>query len=563
VLSCIRIAQLAIVDTVEVDFGRGLNVITGETGAGKSILVTALKLLLGARARPDAVRGGAEQAEVEALFVDHGSGARLAALGLPDDDELVIRRVIQSGGRSRAYVNGSLATASQLAALASGLVDISSQHEHHTLVDASTHLAWLDAFSELGGLAQRMSDLYGALASLSRDLEREREQAAERASREDLLRWQIDEIDRTSPRVGEESALADEIGRLRHVARLQSVAVAAEDALVAGQGTVGTRLARAIVDLRDAAHIDGSLGAFADRLESVRAEVDDIARDLGRYARRSHADPSRLAEAEERLQALRRLARKYGGELEAVLAHRAVAERALASFDGVEERIEGLAARVSAARDEALIVAKELSARRLDHATRLGDAISGELGSLGMGGARVLVDVAPLDGLGGLDVGGHRIAAHGLDRVEFLIAPNRGEEPRPLKKVASGGELSRALLALKRVLAGLGNHRGTWVFDEVDTGVGGAVGEVLGRKLGEIARHHQVLCITHLPQVASLGDTHLRVQKHEVDGRTVSTIVQLDPGRRLDEIARMLGGLRVSETTRRAAAEMLQAGAVR
>ncbi len=559
-LSCLRIRQLAIVSELDVEFGPGLNVISGETGAGKSILVSALKLVLGGRARPDMVRSGADQAEIEALF-DVGDDAafqgRWAALGLPADDELVIRRIIQSNGRSRAYVNGSLATANQLAELAAGLVDISSQHEHQTLVDASCHLGYLDAFAGHAAEVAEIGAIHTEVLGLVLALNGERARVSERTEREDLLRFQVGEIDRLAPKAGEEESVTVELSRLRHADRLGRVTAGAEQALYAGEPAVCDVLGRLAGEIDELSRLDAALTPFAERLDATRLEIEDLARELGRYSRTMDSDPGRLGELEERLHGLRRLMRKYGGTLEGVLEHRQRAAEELAGLDGAEARIEELEARVQEVCGRAGALAHKLSERRKAASIRLGKAITEELASLGMGGARVEVAVAPLEeGDAGPVVGGARLSATGIDRVEFLIAPNRGEDPRPIRRVASGGELSRSLLALKRVLSGLGPV-GTYIFDEVDTGVGGAVAEVIGHKLREVARHHQVLCITHLPQVASLGDRHLRVKKEEVDGRTVSSILPLSREERVEEIARMLGGLRISDLTRQAAAEML------
>jgi DNA repair protein RecN (Recombination protein N) len=560
VLACLRIHELAIVPELEVPFGPGLVVVTGETGAGKSILVNALKLVLGERARPDLVRSGAEQAEVEALFHLDGDAAiraRLDANGIPGGDDLVIRRVVGANGRSRAYVNGRLVTASQLVAVATGLVDISSQHEHQSLVDAGSHLGWLDMFAGHGELLGTVASAHDALAGLVADVADARSRLSDRSAREDLLRFQLGEIEKIRPVPGEEAQLVEEISRLRHAERLVTACQGAEEALWSGEGAVAGRLARVAAQIGEAARFDRELEPFADRVEAARVELEEVGRELGRRSRGFDGDPARLGEIEDRLHGVRRLARKYGGSLEAALAFREEAARELSGLDDAEGKLESLEKSLERAREQAGEAAHRLSLRRREEAGRLGSAITAELDSLGMGGARVEVAVEPAQpGQGDLVVQGARLSRAGIDRVEFLIAPNRGEEPRPLRKVASGGELSRALLALKRVLAGLGPG-GTYVFDEVDSGVGGAVAEAIGRKLRDVARHHQVVCITHLPQVAALGDLHLRVRKGDQDGRTVSSIARLSAKERVEEVARMMGGARVTDTTKKAARELL------
>ncbi|MCA9529148.1 MAG: DNA repair protein RecN [Myxococcales bacterium] len=558
-LTCLRVSDFAIIDRLELELGEGLNVVTGETGAGKSILVSALQLVLGGKGGAEGVRTGADAAEVEALFAvdDDAVRARLADAGLAAGDELVIRRVVQASGRTRGYVNGRLATARQLATLAAGLADISSQHEHHTLIDPGTHLGFLDAFGHHDAAQAEVAQAYRAAREAAGRLAELEDAARDRADREDLLRYQVGEIDRIDPEPGEDERLGVERARLRHAHRLVSAAGGAEETLYAEDGAVCERLARVASEVRAAAELDPALAPVADQLETALAQLEDAAGELGRYARDLDVDPARLEVVEERLDALGRLERKYGGSIDAALAHRAQAADALDALD----RHDDLVREAERARDEALRSAAEaalaLRAKRHAAAKRLGAAIAAELRGLGMGEAEVQVALAPLEGKRSeLQVDGARLSESGIDRAEFLIAPNPGEKARPLRKVASGGELSRAMLAIKRVLAGLG-PLGLYVFDEVDAGVGGAVAEVIGRKLREVSRHSQVLCITHLPQIAVYGDTHFRVAKQVAGGRTVSTVEALDPEERLEEVARMLGGVRITRRTRDAAAEML------
>jgi len=559
-LTHLRVRRFAIIDQLEVAFGPGLNVVTGETGAGKSILVSALQLVLGAKARPEMVRTGAERAEVEALFDIREDGAarsRLLAMGI-EDEELVVRRVVEAEGRTRAYVNGKLATAAQLAELAAGLVDISSQHQHHTLADSGTHLGFLDGFAGLGRERAELAERWRTWVA-ARTLADEADAAARaRGDREDLLRFQLSEIGKLAPKPGEEELLAEQIGRLRHGAQLAGLTTRAEEALYSGEADVVGQLGRIVADLESGARVDPALAPLAEQLAGARAEVEDVGRELGRYGRTLRADPERLAELEERQHQLRRLARKFGGTLTEALAYREVAQAELDALGGAEERAGVLRAAADAALAEVTVLARAISARRHAEAAQLGAAITEELASLGMGEARVEVAVAVEERPGEVLVDGGRLGATGFDRVEFLIATNRGEAPRPLRKVASGGELSRALLALKRVLAAQGPV-GLYVFDEVDTGVGGAVAEVIGRKLHEVSQHHQVLCITHLAQIAVYADTHFQVRKEVVDDRTRSAVRLLTAGERDDEVARMVGGIHVGEGTRRAAREMIRA----
>lgn len=569
-LSHLHVRDLAIIDSVDVAFGPGLNVITGETGAGKSILVMAIDLLLGGRGRSDAVRSGAENAEVEAVFDvadDPVLRARLEEAGFGADDELGVRRVLEARGRGRTYLNGRATTAAVLSEIATGLADISSQHEHHTLTDPRSHLQFLDLFGDLTDARAELESVVGRLAETSRRVANLDADERTRAERLDMLRFQVSEIDAADLRPDEDVTLRVERERLRHAERLCAAAARSEEALYGRDGAICGELARLAAELEELRAFDPTLAESARVLEAARADLEDAALGLGRYARTVTVDPARLGEVEERLHAIDRLVRKYApvagstqadGSVASVLAH---AARAREELNGLESHDEVLA-RAVAERDTALdragTLARALSHRRRDAAERLGHAISAELGSLGMGNAKVTVEVTPASAADGdLVVDGARLGRHGIDFVEFLIAPNPGEDARPLGRIASGGELSRAMLAIKTVLSGLG-PAGTYVFDEVDAGVGGAVAEVVGSKLRQVADHHQVVCITHLPQIAVFADRQFVVRKGTTaDGRTVSRIEALGERERLDEIARMLGGVKIGPKTRAAAGEML------
>lgn len=561
-LLCLRVRNFAIIDQLEVELGPGLNVLTGETGAGKSILVDALKLISGAKARPGLVRSGAESAEVEALF-DVGDDptvqARLEAGELSvGGEEMVLRRVIAPTGRTRAYVNGRLASAAQLGELALGLVDISSQHEHHTLVDPSCHLRFLDAFARLDDDRTAVAKAFSAFSQATSAMQDQVDTSRDRVEREDLLRYQIQEIEALDPQPGEDASLSAERQVQRHAERLASLTAAADDALYSSDQALCSSLSRISQDVREAASLDAKLKGLADQLEDAHAELEDAARELGSYARSVTTDQGRLAELEERLNEIGKLTRKYGGSIEAMLAHCKEARAELEGLDRSEERLAELTRQLESARKAATQSALELSRARKKAAQKLATAISQELATLSMGDARVRVDVMAAEGGDPLlSVDGARLSATGIDRVEFMIATNPGEPPQPLSKIASGGELSRAMLAVKRVLAGLG-PAGLYVFDEVDAGVGGAVAEVIGRKLQEVSQHHQVICITHLPQIAVFAETHYRVTKAVDGGRTRSNIEQLSTQKQREEIARMLGGVTITKKTREAAREMLR-----
>jgi DNA repair protein RecN (Recombination protein N) len=564
VLLQLSIRNVVLIERLALELGAGFSAITGETGAGKSMVVDALSLVLGGRARPELVRTGTDEAEVEALFEVSPSSpaaAQLDAAGIPGGREIVVRRVVQAEGRSRAYINGRMCTAAQLAGVAPELCDIASQHESVALTDPATHIEYLDAFGRLEGERARVAEHVDGLSQVVRELHEATARERGRVEREDFLRWQIREIDDVDPKEGEEASLAAERGRLRHADKLQGATRRTAERLDEGEGALCDELARLAGEIDQAAAIDPSLAAFARTLESTRTELAEASRELSRYAESIEANPERLAEVEERSFRLQKLLHKHGPTTTELLAHRAGLARELESLSTASARIAELETARAARAAEVGAAARSLSRKRRDAADKLADAIGRQLSQLGMGRAKVVVDVSPTAAAGdALLVDGARLTRTGIDRVEFLIAPNRGEDPRPLRKIASGGELSRALLALKRVLAGQG-PAGTYVFDEVDAGVGGAIAEVIGHAIADIARHRQVLCITHLPQIAALADTHFVVDKAESRGRTTTTVRRLAASERVEEIARMIGGLKVGEAARRAAEELLAAKA--
>jgi DNA repair protein RecN (Recombination protein N) len=570
VLVQLSVRNVALIERLSLELSPGFNVLTGETGAGKSMLVDALSLVLGGRARPEILRTGTDEAEVEALFeVAPGSRALavLEAAGIPCERELVVRRVVQGRQdlRSRAYVNGRLCTASQLGAIAADLCDIASQHESVSLTDPATHVEYLDAFGGLDAQRVEVAGEVEALVRINDELQAALALERGRAEREAFLRWQMAEVDELDPREGEETELEHERARLRHAERLEGVTRRASERLYEGEGALCDELARLGAELEQAAGIDGSLAPHARAVQAARAELSDAARALGHYADGVEASPARLAQVEDRTFALRKLLQKHGPTTADLLAYRAGLATELEAFATASDRASALQVERDERIARAAAAARALSQRRRDAAEALADAIGAQLGQLGMGRARVVVEVTPSSGGAGgaaaLVVDGARLSRSGIDHVEFLIAPNRGEEPRPLRKIASGGELSRALLALKRVLAEKG-PAGTYVFDEVDAGVGGAVAEVIGRSIAEIAKHRQVLCITHLPQIAALADAHYVVDKSETRGRTHASVKRLSRAERVGEVARMIGGIKVGDAARKAAAEMLstQAG---
>ena len=560
VLTCLRVRSFAIIEALEVEFDAGLNIVTGETGAGKSILVDALQLVLGARGRPEVVRTDAEAAEVEALFDLSDQPETLASLrdqGVETDAELLIRRVVSATGRTRAYINGRLATLAQLKEVTKGLADISSQHEYHSLADSRHHLTYLDAFASHASLVEEVGQAHAALVEAAARLEEVVTEERGKADREDLLRYQVNEIETLRDALENEEALVVERERLRHAEKLGAAAGAAEAQLYSDDDSICGAVSRIASSVEQASSFDPSLEPMAAQVREALLQLEDAASELGSYARDLSFDPNRLEALEDQADRLSRVKRKYGDTGAEILAYRDRAAAELDSLERYEERLDRYQREFDEALEEASRAALALRGKRQSAAVKLSKAISKELSSLGMGEAKVTVELAALEGgPRELQVRGARLSPTGIDHAELLIAPNRGEEAKPLRKIASGGELSRAMLAIKRVLAGLG-PASLYVFDEVDAGVGGAVAEVIGRKIHEVAQHSQVLCITHLPQISAYADAHYRVHKEVVGKRTKSDIRLLSDKERLEEIARMLGGVTVTDQARAAAQALL------
>lgn len=561
-LVTLRVKNFILMDALEFELEPGFNVLTGETGAGKSIVVGALSLVLGGRASAEQVRPGADEAEIEALFDVRGSDRLLALLdaaGVASDGDLVIRRVVQANGRSRAYLNGRLCTAGELQALAPELADVASQHESVALTDPSTHLDYLDRFARLVDARNELSAEVERLAELVTELRAARDAERGRGEREAFVAFQLQAIDALAPHAGEMEELAAERNRLRHTGRLLDTTRRVASRLDQGEDAICDEIARLAKDLYAVAELDPTLEVQARALEGCFGELSEVARDVGRYAERTEADPSRLLEVEERLYRLEGLLRQHGPTLEDVLATRERLAAELAVLANVEGRVAALEQAKRAQLEVAAERARKLSAKRKRAAGTLGAAISAELVDLGMGGARVVVEVAALGGeRGELSIDGARLGHDGIDRVEFLISPNKGIEPRPLRKIASGGELSRALLALKRALAECG-PAGLYVFDEVDAGVGGAVADKLGRAIADVARHHQVLCVTHLAPIAAFADAHFVVTKQNSGGVAKSGVARVERKERVTELARMLSGAKITDASLRAASELIRA----
>ena len=547
-LRFLRIRHLAVIDAAEVEFEPGLNVLTGETGAGKSILVEAVGLLLGGRASGDLVRTGEEGAAIEAIFESGG-------------EELIVRREITAQGRSRAFVNGALATAGALKELSSRLIELHGQHEHQTLLDPSTHLGVLDTFGALDVTATAAA--FEAMQAAREELARVRTSAHDRDARHDLITFQLGELVKAaltdSGEDAELAALRQVLANAERVERLCAESYASlyerDDAILATLGGVWRRVS-------ELAALDPRFAPYLDARDGIKSQLEDLAGFLRKYADGVDASPARLQQVEERLALLERLKRKYGPTLADAVARREALRRELTDLGRGDERIEELERELAAARTAFTGRAAELSKARRRAATAFARDLEALLGSLAMERTRFEVRFDDAAGESAWN-------ARGIDAAEFFVSPNPGEELRPLARIVSGGELSRIMLGIKTLTA-TSRHGFTeagerppsasapgLIFDEVDAGIGGRVADVVGRTLRTLGSAFQVLCITHLPQIAAAADTHFAIEKRVDGGRTRTTVRRLDEAGRVEELARMLGGERVTDGIRASAREIL------
>ncbi|NOK35092.1 DNA repair protein RecN [Corallococcus exercitus] len=534
----LRISNVAVIEEVEVAFGAGLTVLTGETGAGKSILVDALGLLLGGRADADVIRAGCEDAAVEGVFARTPVlAARLEELGLPDlGEEVLVRRVLGRTGRGKVYVNGALVTLGVLGKLTRGAVDIAGQHEHVSLFDSGLHRVLLDKY---GGLEEALA-AYGREWANLREVDSRMDALggddAKVRERAEFLRFQLDEITRLDPESGEDVKLDAERRRLGSAQKLKRHGAEAE-LLVSGEAPSAVEIVgRALGLVHEGVKLDATLAPVAQSLSTALSELEEAARRLNRYVEGLESDPGRLGEVEERLDALKRLCRKHGVTLDGVLKKRGELETELGTLENRREILEELNQERKRVEERARKAALALSRARKASAGAFSQQVREGLGGLAMGKAAFEVRVTA----------GETLRPDGLDEVEFFFSANPGEPARPLAKVASGGEASRLLLALKRALAD-SDACGCYILDEADAGVSGAIADVVGRMIREVSSHRQVLCITHLPQVAAYADAHLLIKKSVKGERTVSQVLPLAAGaERTQELARMMSGVEVT-----------------
>jgi DNA repair protein RecN (Recombination protein N) len=537
-LRFLSIQNLAVIDTLALEFTSGLNVLTGETGAGKSILVEAVGLLLGARATPDLVRTGADIAAVQAVFDGEGG------------EDLILRREVSSAGRTRGFVNGALATAANLREVGAKLVDLHGQHEHQALLDPASHLHVLDQHAGLIELRDETARAFDAFRKLAAAFGQAQADEREKSARAELAAFQLGEIDRARLRPGEDEELLTLRQLLSSAERVRRLCDEGYALLYESDQAVLANLSRAWKKVEELAALDPKAAPYLDGRATITSQLDDVARFLRGYGAGIDASPARLQEVEDRLALIERLKRKYGPTLGDVVARGSRLRGELAVLESIEDQIATLSRSVEQARAAYLERAGALSEARRAAAALLSHAIEKQLGELALERCRFEVRFSRRD------APESRWTADGVDEIEFFLSLNPGEDPRPLARIVSGGELSRIMLALK-TLASTDQPGKSLVFDEVDAGIGGRVADAVGNKLKRLGSRFQVLCITHLPQIAAYGDAHFHISKRVKHGRTVTDVSRLDRAGRVDELARMLAGAQVSDRARATARELL------
>lgn len=534
----LAIRNLAVIESVAVDFERSFNILTGETGAGKSILVEAVGLLLGGRATQDLIRTGEDLATVEAIFEDE------------DGAELIVRREITSQGRSRAFINGALATAAALKDLSNRLVELHGQHEHQQLLDPTQHLALLDGWAGHDELRREVSAAFTTVRGLREQLDRLRMDDRERAARLELVEFQLNELQKANLQTGEDETLANDRQLLRSADTIQRLCSESYAELYDGESAALVALGHIWKRVGELAAIDPRFAPYLDAREGIKAQLEDLAFTLRDFADGIDASPGRLQQVEDRLALIERLKRKHGGTLEDAIAHRDKLAAEHKALTGGQSSIAEIEQQLLDAGRSFLKSARQLSTKRRDASAKFARAIEAELADLAMEKTKFEVRLVTSEADG-------QWTDAGIDSGEFFLSPNVGEEPRPLAKIVSGGELSRVMLALKTLAAADADASKTLIFDEVDAGIGGRVATVVGKKLASLGDRFQVLCITHLPQIAACGRTHFLIEKRIQGRRTVTSVERLDGESRIGEIARMMGGAAAGEKVLESARELL------
>lgn len=552
-LTELRIQNFAIIDDLQLSLEPGFVVLTGETGAGKSIIIDAVEMLLGGRADSTAIRSAADVAIIEGHFIiDEDIQTEVHRIlereGLLDDPRyLVLSREIRREGRNVARVNGRVTTLSLLGELGDWLVDVHGQSEHLSLRRVAEHVHLIDRYAKLDDLRSRYEEAYSQLRQVRAELKTLRANEREAQSRSDYLAFQIEEIEAAHLQIEEEQELREERTRLANTEQLTRLSAEVVDTLAGGvnrRDAAMDNLGRAVDALADLAEIDESMKPLEDRAQALMEDIADLSRTLRRYQEEVNFNPQRLNEVEDRLNLIQALKRKYGGSIEAVLQQAELARQELDSITHAEQRIETLQSEEQDLLERLAELGVELSKARARAGEELGSSIEAHLDDLRMAEAEFALNLVQQEAPDGVPVAGKRLAFYptGIDQVEFFVAPNPGEGLKPLAKIASGGETSRLMLGLKSVLA-QADRTPTLIFDEIDQGIGGRVGAIVGQKLWALSLGHQVLCITHLPQLAAFGDQHVKVEKQVKDGRTITTTRSLDDPERITELATMIGAV--------------------
>jgi len=550
-LQFLNISNIALIDNMQVEFDSGLNLLTGETGSGKSIIVDALGVLIGGRFTSELLKSGTERGSIEGLFsvASHPDlEVLLENAGIGPTSELIIRRELSASGRNKIFINNQLATQSLLRDLRPFLVDIHGQGDQQTLFNPETHLEILDAFAGNGALRVEVAEAYRRWDNLQHELDSLRHDEAEKFQLVDTLKFQIAELERSQLSLGEDERLEEERRRLANVEKLTELCRSSYSRIYEADDAALSRLRQTSRDVAELAEYESSFRDYLDGLESARAVLEDLSFSLRDFADRLEFSPERLAQIEDRLAELSRLKRKYGGSIAAALEHVARSEDRLRQIETSDEREKELNGELVAARERYLDRARKLHKERVRAAKKFEQAVEKGIAEVALDHAQFQVQLADK-----IDAPSQK----GIDHTEFYFSANVGEEVKPLARVASGGEASRLMLVLKTVANGSQFPR-TIVFDEIDTGIGGRVSEAVGIKLKKLAQTNQVLCVTHQPQIARFADSHLVVQKEAAKGRTQVSVGRLDNAGRIEEIARMLTGAEITDSARRHAKELLK-----
>ncbi|MBU4185602.1 MAG: DNA repair protein RecN [Proteobacteria bacterium] len=560
----LSIKNFTIIENLHICLSDGLTILSGETGAGKSIIINAVNLLLGSRASTKLIRTDAEAAELEVLFKITPESRAFKILdeqGCKASEELLIRRIISRGDQHRIYINGHLATIQMLNQVTENLASISGQHAHQGLLKEDFQLMIIDQFGSLMPVRTQIYKLFNEIVPLIQKLRKLNNIKDRQAEHINLLEFQKKEILEASITAGEDAFLEQERLKLKNGEELYRAVYSSIEELYSANGAIVERLVEVKKNLDRASEIDPDLSSKAKDLNEACFRIEDIAEELRAYLKIIPLDDKRLEEVESRLDILTRLKRKYGGTLEAVISHLETIDHELSGIENISDQINDTETRLSELHNNLSKLALDLSSKRSQIAKLLSKKVEKELASLQMSKTKFKISLQTIPASDKSDshlvVEGNNLSETGIDNATFLIAPNVGEDLKPMASIASGGELSRVVLALKAILAEKGSVE-TLVFDEVDAGIGGSVAEAVGRKLSKLARYHQIICITHLPQIAKFGDNHFRITKNVSRGRTITSINPLNEKDRIKEIARMLGGMEITKTTLDHAREMLK-----